>query len=134
MCSGEYRQSVHLAFPARISTTYMYLSLYYHYTSLLVYNGAKITPPECQKLGPYTDPTLMVMSIEGLSSARQQILAKLCANHKCDVLCMQETHRGPGAVRPRVHGMNIVTEIAHEQYGSYSYLIPAQVIYLNMQH
>ena len=31
---------------------------------------------------------------------------------------MQETHRGPGAVRPRVPGMNLVAEIAHEQYGS----------------
>ena len=31
---------------------------------------------------------------------------------------MQETHRGPGAVRPRVTGMNLVTEVAHEQYGS----------------
>ena len=31
---------------------------------------------------------------------------------------MQEPHRGPGAVRPRVPGMNLVAEIAHEQYGS----------------
>ena len=62
----------------------------------------------------------MVMSviIEGLSSAKQQILVELCANHKCDMLCMQETHRGPGAVRPRVPGMNLVVEIAHGQYGS----------------
>ena len=37
---------------------------------------------------------------------------------KPQVLCMQETHRGPGAVRPRVRGMNLVAEIAHEQYGS----------------
>ena len=31
---------------------------------------------------------------------------------------MQETHSGPGAVRPRVPGMNLAAEIAHEQYGS----------------
>ena len=31
---------------------------------------------------------------------------------------MQETHIGPGAVRPRVSGMKLVAEIAHEQYGS----------------
>ena len=31
---------------------------------------------------------------------------------------MQETHRGPGAVRPRVPGVNLVAAIAHEQYGS----------------
>ena len=105
-------------FPARISTTYK--SLYHpthRYLSTMV---QRQPPPKCQKLGPSTEPALKVMSvnIEGLSSAKQQILAELCANHKCDVLCMQETHRGSGAVRPRVSGMNLVTEIAHEQYGS----------------
>ena len=77
-------------------------------------------PPTCQKLGPSTELELMVMSvnIEGLSSTKQQLLAELCANHKCDVLCMQETHRDPGTVRPRVHGTNLVAEIAHAQYGS----------------
>ena len=29
-----------------------------------------------------------------------------------------ESLRGPGAVRPRVPGINLVAEIAHEQYGS----------------
>ena len=73
--------------------------------------------PKCQKLNASTEPTLMVMSvnIEGLSSANQQILAKLCAYHNCDVLCMHENHRGPGALRPGIH---LVAEIAHEQYGS----------------
>ena len=31
---------------------------------------------------------------------------------------MQETHREPGAVRSRVSGVNLVAEIAREQYGS----------------
>ena len=31
---------------------------------------------------------------------------------------MQETHRGPGAIRHSVPGMYLVAEIAHEQYGS----------------
>ena len=77
-------------------------------------------PPKCQKLGPFTEPALMVMSvnIEGLVSAKQQILAELRANHKCDVLCIQETHRGPGEVRHRVPVMNLVAEITDEQYGS----------------
>ena len=60
----------------------------------------------------------MSANIEGLSSVKQHILAELCENHKCDVVCMQETHRGPGAVRPRVPGMILVAEIAHKQYGS----------------
>ena len=98
--------------PTNLSTTTTH-----RYLSTMV---QRQSPPKCQKLGPYTDPALMVMSvnIEGLSSVKQQILAELCANHKCDVLCMQETHRGPSAVRPRVPGINLVAEIAHEQYGS----------------
>lgn len=77
-------------------------------------------PPRRQTHGPSTEPALMVMSIniEGLSSAKQQILADMCDNHKFDVLCMQETHRGPDAVRPRVSGMKLVAEIPHEKYGS----------------
>ena len=51
---------------------------------------------------------VMSVNIEGLSSAKQQILAELCANHMYDVLCIQETHRRPGAARPRVPGMNKV--------------------------
>ena len=58
------------------------------------------------------------IELEGLSLAKQQILTEMCANHKCDVLCMQETHRDPGAVRHRVPRTNLVAEIAHEQYGS----------------
>ena len=27
-------------------------------------------------------------------------------------------HKGAGGIRPRVHGMNLVAEIAHEQYGN----------------
>ena len=48
-------------------------------------------PPKCQKLGPSTEPVLMVMSvnIEELSSTKQQIIAELCVNHMCVVLCMQ---------------------------------------------
>ena len=56
----------------------------------------------------------MSVNIEGQSSAKQ----KMCANHKCDVLCMQETHIGSGVVPPRVPEINLVAEIAHEQYGS----------------
>ena len=69
--------------------------------------------PKCQKLGPSTEQALMSVNIEGLSSAKQQILVELCANHKYDVLCMQETQRGLGVMRPRVPGMNLVAEMAH---------------------
>ena len=62
---------------------------------------------------------VMSVNIEGLYfSDRQQIREELCSNHTCGVLCMQETHRGPGAIRPRVAGTNLVAEIVHGQYGS----------------
>ena len=103
---GEHRESVHVALlgfqqPTNLSTTT------HRYSSTMV---QRQPPPKCQKLGPSTEPALMVMSvnIEGLSSAKQQILAELCANHKCDVVCMQETHRWPSAVRPSVHEINLV--------------------------
>ena len=53
---------------------------------------------------------VMSVNIEGLSLAKQQILAELYAHHKCDVLYMQGTHRGPGAVQHRIPGMYLVAE------------------------
>ena len=76
--------------------------------------------PRCQQHGPSIEPALMVMSIniEGLSSVKQQIMAELCVKYKCDVLCMQETHRSNKAIRPRINGMELVAEIPHDKYGS----------------
>ena len=76
--------------------------------------------PRCQQLGSSSGQALMVMSIniEGMSAAKQQVLAEICQRQKCDVLCVQETHRGETAVRPRIRGMSLVAEIPHEQYGS----------------
>ena len=67
-----------------------------------------------------SEPALTVTSIniEGMSAAKQQLLAELCEKQKCDVLCVQETHRGLKAIRPNIRGMSLVAEIAYEQYGS----------------
>ena len=61
---------------------------------------------------------VMSINIEGLSSVKQQIMAELCVKYKCDVLCMQETHRSNKAIRPRINGMELVAEIPHDKYGS----------------
>ena len=53
-----------------------------------------------------------------MSAAKQQLLADLCEKQKCDVLCVQETHRGLKAIRPNIRGMSLVAEIPHEQHGS----------------
>ena len=77
---------------------------------------------QCQQHGPLSEPALTVTSIniEGMSAAKQQLLrcAELCEKQKCDVLCVQETHRGLKEVRPNIRGMSLVAEIPHEQYGS----------------
>ena len=61
---------------------------------------------------------VMSINIEGLSSVKQQIMAELCVKYKCDVLCMQETHRSNKAIRPRINGMELVADIPHDKYGS----------------
>ena len=75
---------------------------------------------QCQQHGPLSEPALTVTSIniEGMSAAKQQLLAELCEKQKCDDLCVQETHRGLKAIRPKIRGMSLVAEIPHEQYGS----------------
>ena len=50
-------------------------------------------------------------------SAMQRLLVEMCGDRKCDVLCIQETHRVQKAVRTRIIDMRLVAEIPHEQYG-----------------
>ena len=68
----------------------------------------------------FLGPALTVISAntEGFSTAKQQILAELCSNLHCDVLCLQETHRGSDNNRPSIPGMVLAIERPHRQYGS----------------
>ena len=70
--------------------------------------------------GSLSGPALSIISsnIEGLSGAKQELLADLCITTNCDILCLQETHRGPTRVRPRISGMTLIAERPHDQYGS----------------
>ena len=66
--------------------------------------------------GPFSGPaqTIMSFNVEGLSAAKQQLIADL--RHRLHtVVCMQETHRGPDDIRPRIPGMDWAIE---RQYGS----------------
>ena len=58
--------------------------------------------------GSFSGPALTIMSsnVEGLSAAKQQLVADLSSKHRCAVVCMQETHRGPNDIRPNVPGMD----------------------------
>ena len=62
--------------------------------------------------------TVISLNIEGLSAAKEDLIAKMCFKHKCSVLCLQETHSGPQSHRPKVNGMTCIAELPHDKYGS----------------
>ena len=78
----------------------------------------------------FLGPALTVISanVEGSSTAKQNILAELCSNLHCDVLCLQETHRGSDNNRLSIPGMVLATERPHLQYGSAIFVKASSVI------
>lgn len=71
--------------------------------------------------GSFLGPALTVISvnIEGFSTVKQQILAELCSNLHCDVLCLLETS---------IPGMVFACERPHDQYGSAIFAKASSVI------
>ena len=82
--------------------------------------GDHVNSHQSYKLGPYSGLGLTTMSLnmERLSTAKQQIIADLINNHQCDIVCLQETHRGLDNIRHRMPGMDMAIERPHEQHGS----------------
>lgn len=72
--------------------------------------------------------TVMSINIEGLYSPKEIVLSELCAEWKCDVLCIQETHRDINDNRPKINGMRIALELPHKKYGSAIFTKPNLVI------
>ena len=70
--------------------------------------------------GPFSGPAVTIMScnVEGLSAAKEQLIADLRHRLQCAVVCIKETHRGPDAIRPSIPGMDLAIERPHSQYGS----------------
>ena len=62
--------------------------------------------------------TVISENVEGLSDPKEQLLANICKTNICDVLCLQEIHRGFDYNRPKINGMMLVIERPHEKYGS----------------
>ena len=56
--------------------------------------------------------------MQGLSAAKEQLIADLRQRLQCAVVCVQETHRGPDAICLSIPGMDFVIERPHSQYGS----------------
>jgi len=71
---------------------------------------------------------VITQNIEGFSVAKDELLAPLCKLQRCDVLCVQETHRDEASVRPKIPGMNLVIELPHPQYGIAIYTKPELVV------
>ena len=66
--------------------------------------------------------TIISANIEGLSPPKRDLIAKLCSEHNCQVLCLKETHKGPNNNIPNITGMKMAIERPQEKYGSAVYL------------
>ena len=74
--------------------------------------------------------TIISANIEGSSSPKRDLTAKLCSEHNCQVLCLQGTPNGPNNNMPTITGMKMAIEGPHETmpYGSAIYVKPDLVI------
>lgn len=84
-------------------------------------------------LGPNPALTIISQNIEGFSASKGQLLATLCAENNCDILCIQETHRDMASTRPKIQGMILIGEIPNKQYGSAIFSKPGLIIE-NVEH
>ena len=80
--------------------------------------------------GPFSGPALTIMSfnVEGLSAAKEQLIADLRHRLPCAVVCIHETNRGPDAIRPSIPGMDLVIERPHSQYGSAIFVTSGTIV------
>jgi len=69
---------------------------------------------------PFSGPALITVSIniEGISSDKDDILAQLCKETSCDVLCIQEMHKGNESKTPKINGIKLAAIRSHTKYGS----------------
>jgi len=62
--------------------------------------------------------TLVSLNIEGLTPEKEQLISEIVREHRCEVLCLQETHREIEHRRPNIKGMTLIIERLHEKSGS----------------
>lgn len=111
-----------------------YITLYQDKISRtnLTNTSARI-PRHSKSKRPFLGPpppaiNVITQNIEGFSMAKGELLTSLCKSQRCDVLCVQETHRDEASVTPKIPGMNLVIELPHPQYGSAIYTKPELVV------
>jgi len=54
---------------------------------------------------------VITQNIEGFSVIKGELFANFCEKEKCDVPCVQETHRNEVSPRSKIPGMNLVIEL-----------------------
>lgn len=72
--------------------------------------------------------TILSQNIEGFSTNKGELLAILCDENDCDILCGQETHRDRASSRPKIPGMILIKEIPSDTYGSAVFSKPLLII------
>ena len=80
--------------------------------------------------GTFSGPALTIMSynVEGLSAAKEQLIADIRHRLQCAVVCIQETRRGPDAIRPSIPGMDLAIESPYSQYGSVIFVTSGTIV------
>ena len=123
---GAHSRSVHVASPARFQICN---------SPTPSHKSKKMLPrkrdaSQSHTKGPFSGPALTIMSfnVEGLSAAKVQLIADLGKRHLCAVVCIQETHRGPDAIRPSIPGMDLAIERPHLQYGSAIFVTSGTIV------
>ena len=70
----------------------------------------------------------MSFNVEGLSAAKEQLIADLRQRLQCAVVSIRETHRGPEAIRPSIPGMDLSIERPHSHYGSAIFVTSGTIV------
>ena len=67
---------------------------------------------------PFSRPALTIISanVKGVSCSKEELIANICKDHHCDLLCIQETHRGTTHKCPKFHGMAPAVECLHAKH------------------
>ena len=74
----------------------------------------------CQKQGSFSGPAASIVSFncEGLSEAKEVLIAEMCRTNSCVALCIQETHRTDNSRHISINVYSVIYEINHPKHGS----------------
>ena len=70
--------------------------------------------------GAFSGPAASIVSFncEGLSEAKEVLIAEMCRTNSCVALCLQETHRTDNSRQISINGYSVIYEINNPKHGS----------------